>query len=292
MYICATILSTMTIQDVKIEFQTRLDKIYGKKEQESLRSLFFEHINISQTDCVLHPETKLNKQQIHECADVLNRLEKHEPIQYILGYSYFYELLFDVNPSVLIPRQETELLVHTIIQHHSHQAETILDLCTGSGCIAISLAHKLPKSEVYAVDISEKALRCAQHNADKHKTKVHFSQHDILLTETYSTLPECSIIVSNPPYVRQSEKEYMKTNVLKYEPSLALFVPDAEALLFYQAIAEIGTTRLKPNGHIYCEINEAFGKEVVEIFSEKEYKEVHLIHDLHDKERFVHAIKK
>ncbi|MFW5851680.1 MAG: peptide chain release factor N(5)-glutamine methyltransferase [Bacteroidota bacterium] len=282
----------MTIQDVKIEFQTRLDKIYVKKEQESLRSLFLEHINISQTDCVLRPETTLNKQQIQKCADVLTRLEKHEPIQYILGYSYFYDLMFDVNPSVLIPRQETELLVHTIIQHHSQNAETILDLCTGSGCIAISLAHKLPKSEVHAIDISEKALRCAQHNADKHKTKVHFSQHDILHTNTHSALPECSIIVSNPPYVRQSEKEYMNADVLQYEPGLALFVSDSEPLQFYDAIAEIGTSRLKKNGHIYCEINEAFGKEVMEIFSQKEYKEVHLIHDLHDKDRFVHAIKK
>ncbi|MDA3883260.1 MAG: peptide chain release factor N(5)-glutamine methyltransferase [Bacteroidales bacterium] len=281
----------MTIQDVKIEFQTRLDKIYPKKEQESFRALFFEHIGLSQTDCILYPQQKVSEQQAQLCSKVINRLEKHEPIQYILGYAYFYDLSFEVNPSVLIPRQETELMVHTIIQNHSQNTETILDLCTGSGCIAISLAHNLTKAHVHAVDISSEALVCAQNNAIKHTTSVHFSQQNILAEHTYKTLPECSIIVSNPPYVRQSEKQYMNANVLNYEPDLALFVSDSQPLLFYDAIADIGNSRLTQHGHLYCEINEAFGKEVAEIFSRKGYKEVHLIRDLHEKNRFVHAIK-
>ncbi|MFO7868661.1 MAG: peptide chain release factor N(5)-glutamine methyltransferase [Bacteroidales bacterium] len=281
----------MTIQDVKIEFQSKLNNIYSEKECKSFCNLLLEYIGFSQSTCVISPHVKLSDNHVKLCSDVIARLQKQEPIQYILGYADFYGLQFHVDSSVLIPRQETELLVHTIIKKHASRSEVILDLCTGSGCIAVALAYNLFRAQVYALDVSADALLCAERNAQKHNTSVRSLHNDLLSADVVDVLPECSVIVSNPPYVRQSEKEYMHKNVLDYEPDLALFVSDTHPLLFYDAIADVGQVQLIRNGHLYCEINEALGKDVVQLFKHKGYKEVQLIPDLHEKNRFVHALK-
>lgn len=240
---------------------------------------------------------------------IIERINSHEPIQYILGETEFYGRRFLVNDSVLIPRPETEELVKYIIDtrknlisHISSQRRTVpisqvLDLGTGSGCIAISLAKELPDSQVFAYDISKKALETAQKNAILNEAKVVFEKVDILSlasnpeppTSNFQS-PTFDIIVSNPPYVTKQEIERMQQNVLAFEPHLALFVEDTEPLVFYEAIADIASKKLNNNGFVAVEINEALGKETAAVFIKKGFSEVQIIKDIHQKDRFVSAV--
>lgn len=253
---------------------------------------------------------------------IIERINSHEPIQYILGETEFYGRKFLVNESVLIPRPETEELVKLIVDKCTppqpfepsnrpmgrEQVYTplpfgegkgvglnILDLGTGSGCIAISLAKELPNSQVFAYDISEKALETAKKNAELNNAKVIFEKVDILnsqfsIINGRRSASQFSIIVSNPPYVTKQEIERMQKNVLDFEPHLALFVEDTEPLVFYEAIADIASKKLNNNGLVAVEINEALGKETADIFIKKGFSEVQLIKDIHQKDRFVSAV--
>lgn len=283
----------MTITDVKIGFQSRLTNIYSLKEIDSMCSLFLEYIGYSKHDLIINGSASLEKTQIELYQEFLNRLSKHEPIQYITEEAYFYGNTFKVSPSVLIPRQETEQLVDILIKQHAQEPDLrLLDMCTGSGCIAISIQLAIPTARVFAADISEQALKIAQENANKHKTAVDFCQCDLLQKSAYTMLPKCSILVSNPPYVRQCEKEYMQKNVLDFEPEIALFVSNENPLVFYHALADVGHAILEKNGNLYCEINEHLGEETKQVFIQSGYSSVSIIQDIHNKNRFIHAIKK
>ena len=218
--------------------------------------------------------------------DIIQRINRHEPIQYVLGKAEFYGRAFAVDGSVLIPRPETELLIRAVLKEKKF-SPTILDIGTGSGCIAITLAVEIPSSEVYAIDISEEALTVAQQNAKNLKAKVNFYKFDILANEKLEH--RFDIIVSNPPYITESEKKEMNSNVLDFEPPLALFVTDKDPLVFYKAIARRGKSLLKPGGKIFVEINERFGNELKQHFRNEGYSNVFIEKDINNKDRILMA---
>ena len=218
--------------------------------------------------------------------DIIQRINKHEPIQYILGKADFYHRQFLVDRSVLIPRPETELLIRSVLKEKVI-APTILDIGTGSGCIAITLALEIQKSTVYAVDISEGALAIAVQNAERLRAKVNFSKANILSDCEFEQ--EFDVIVSNPPYIAEQEKKNMSANVLDFEPHLALFVPDEDPLIFYKKIAAKGKTLLKLGGKIVVEINERFGLELTNYFKKEGYVNVVIEKDLDGKDRLLIA---
>jgi release factor glutamine methyltransferase len=220
-------------------------------------------------------------------------LQKHEPIQYILGETEFYGLPFIVNADVLIPRPETEELVDLIlrdIKSEKKESLTVLDIGTGSGCIAVSLAKNIPGASVYAVDISSAALETAKKNARQNKADVHFVEQDVFNDFPATVFPDTwDIIVSNPPYVMLSEKKDMAANVLEYEPPVALFVPNDRPLFFYEKIADFGLSRLKATGAVYVETNARLGNETLQLFLEKNYKQVSLHKDISGNDRILKA---
>ena len=256
----------MTIQDVKIEFQQKLAKLYEPKEIQSIFSLIAEDLDFSPTHLILHKDDELSDTQKYFFEQCLQRLATAEPIQYVRGKADFYDLQFWVNPSVLIPRQETEELVNVILQENKNNTPKIIDLGTGSGCIAITLAKHLPNAKVSAVDISEQALQMAKSNALKNDVSVDSYLGDMQDDVFMSQFPRFDIIVSNPPYVCDSEKIEMRANVLQYEPHLALFVEDTNPLQFYRAIAHFASEHLAENGTVYCEINETLGEKTKRLF--------------------------
>ncbi len=232
---------------------------------------------------------ELSDTEKEDIKQIVIKLKQSEPIQYIIGQTTFYDLPFLVNPSVLIPRPETEELVELIIKTYSDSKIRILDIGTGSGCIAVSLAKFLPSSEVTALDISSEALNVARENAKRNNVSVSLIRTDILNTD--QSIKDISgnfdIIVSNPPYVKESEKLEMNPNVLNYEPSQALFVPDDDPLIFYRAITDFGRKKLTTNGSLFFEINAQCGNEMVSLLKEYNYKEVELIRDISEKDRII-----
>ncbi|MCL2131729.1 MAG: peptide chain release factor N(5)-glutamine methyltransferase [Lentimicrobiaceae bacterium] len=233
----------------------------------------------------LNPYQEIEDAFVKQIDAAVAELLKHKPIQYILGETEFCGLKIKVNPAVLIPRQETEELAVWVANENPH-AERILDLCTGSGCIAVFLAHKLKSAKLTGIDISNDALSVAEENAKLHTLSIDFQQDDVLRTD-FSVNKKFDVIVSNPPYVRETERQQMHPRVLDYEPQSALFVDDANPLLFYRAIARIGTTHLSNNGKLYLEINEAYGKETVDLLQQYNYKNITLKKDIHGKDRMV-----
>ncbi|MBS1980379.1 MAG: Peptide chain release factor N(5)-glutamine methyltransferase [Cytophagales bacterium] len=221
-------------------------------------------------------------------SKIIYRLNRHEPVQYILGLADFYERKFLVGPSVLIPRPETELLVEEITKEKFF-APIILDVGTGSGCIAITLKLEIPSAKVYALDKSNEALRIAKQNAEVLNARINFIQADFLSEEV--TLTPVDILVSNPPYIAESEKKQMSSTVLQFEPALALFVPDDDPLLFYRSIAEKSRHLLKPNGKIFVEINERWGKEVQHLLEQFGFSRTKIVKDLDNKDRIVIATR-
>jgi release factor glutamine methyltransferase len=289
------------MQSSKTLFEYLLRQITVYENQEAKEIVFWLmefYLGLKKIDILSNKNTEKEV----NWENIIERINSHEPIQYILGETEFYGRKFLVNESVLIPRPETEELVKYIIDtrknlisHISSQRRTVpisqvLDLGTGSGCIAISLAKELPDSQVFAYDISEKALEMAQKNAELNNAKVIFEKVDILDSPFSILHSPFSIIVSNPPYVTKQEIERMQKNVLDFEPHLALFVEDVDPLVFYEAIADIAWNNLNNNGLVAVEINEALGKETAEIFIKKGFSEVRIIKDIHQKERFVSAV--
>lgn len=222
-----------------------------------------------------------------EFADAIRRLNTNEPLQYIMGYSWFYGRRFAVTPDVLIPRPETELLVQSVIDHLGNEFKgSLLDIGTGSGCIALTLALELPKATIFATDVSGKALSVAQRNADQLNASVTFLDHNILVDTIADQL---DAIVSNPPYIREREKVTMGINVTDFEPHGALFVPDTDPLIFHRTIAQKAMTALKPGGLLALEINEALGEETVKTLKETGFVAIELHSDLDKKDRFITA---
>ena len=273
--------------------QNSLKEMYPSGEIKSFTRLIMEQICGLQPYQLLACKGKeLSDMEKKRIQDIVARLKLSEPIQYILGQASFYGSVFETNPSVLIPRPETEELVDLIIKDYKHKTARILDIGTGSGCIAVSLAKHLPGAEVVAIDISEEALAVALRNAGRNQTDVSFIRTDILGAACLEDIPgEFDVVVSNPPYVKESERNAMQDNVLRYEPPTALFVPDTDPLLFYKAIAEFGNKRLKKNGRLYVEINAQCGKETTALFKACQYRAIELIRDLSGKDRIIKAEK-
>ena len=252
------------------------------------RIIATELLGVSQMAYFLKDDVTLTAEQEALLDNAIQRLKKQEPIQYILGYCDFCGLRFKVTPATLIPRPETSELVEWITSEATGN-EGILDIGTGSGCIAVSLAHKLPQSKVTAWDISNDALAVAAENSKANGCAVAFEEVDILAYKP--TGEQFDIIVSNPPYIKENEKEAMHSNVLDWEPHTALFVPDSDPLLFYRTIAKKGLTLLKPGGSLYFEINRAHGKETMEMLESLGYTEIELRKDFAENDRMIRAVK-
>jgi release factor glutamine methyltransferase len=265
-----------------------LSGIYEPSEIESFILMIFNNIlGYSKKDMILNAGQILPEFSRQKIEEIILRLKDIEPIQYILGVTEFYGLTFKVEPGVLIPRFETEELVDLIIKRNQNRALKILDIGTGSGCIAISLKKNLPKSDIWCYDISDKALEITRENAELNTVDIKPEKIDIL---SHSTLSEkgFDIIVSNPPYVTNKEKSVMKKNVLNFEPTIALFVPDNDPLLYYKAIVLQAKKILKQSGELYFEINEAFGNEISTLLIENGFI-VEVLKDINGRDRFVYG---
>ena len=263
--------------------------LYTQSEVSALsRIIATELLNISQTTYLPKEPLPPTPEEEEKVTDALERLKQKEPIQYILGYSDFCGIRFAVTPAVLIPRPETSELIEWITEE-SHTAKSILDIGTGSGCIAVSLATMMPQARITAWDISTQALAVAQKNSTANGSNVLFEERDIL---TYEPTDESyDIIVSNPPYIKEVEKKEMEDNVLLWEPHLALFVPDNDPLLFYRTIAEKAQKILTPGGKLFFEINRAHGTETVEMLNRLGYHNITLRKDLAGNDRMVSGEK-
>ena len=273
-----------------LHIQRELQGLYPETEIKSFSYLIIEKLTgFSQTQIIFNKNTVFSDEQHHEIEKIIEKLKKFVPIQYILGETEFFGLHFTVNESVLIPRPETEELVDWIQNENDRKARLhLLDIGTGSGCIAISLKHEFTNATVEGFDVSEKALEIANTNAKRNQLEVNFSEVDILKTPDF--LKKWDIIVSNPPYITEMEKSEIQPNVLDHEPHLALFVPDNDPLLFYRHIARFAQQHLEPNGKLYFEIHRAAGKSCVDLLTELGFQEVELRKDISGNDRMVRAI--
>ena len=270
-------------------FYEQLSTIYSLREAQQITNLVLEEITqLNQTQRLIAIEQKLSSHQIQLLENYLHQLKQHKPIQQVLGYAWFCGNKFLVNEQVLIPRPETEELVELIAKENNNKVIEILDIGTGSGCIAISLKNKLPFANVTAIDISSYALQVAHQNSENLQQTIELKQVNFLNEDTWIELENYDIIVSNPPYIKNLEQHTMQQNVLAYEPHIALFVPNDDALIFYKKIVTFAKKHLKKQGKIYVEINESLGKETAEVFSNKDFQ-TNIIIDMQEKNRFIKA---
>lgn len=285
--------------DLKLIFHKELDIIYGKNEVVSFFYLCIEHyLDVPRIQLTLEPEFTLTKSETDLFFKVIEDLKQQQPIQYILGETEFYGLPIKVNKNVLIPRPETEelvaLMLRSVTSSPVEKSFKILDIGTGSGCIAISLAKNLPSAKVYALDVSKEALKIAKQNAKLNNVKITFIVADILNEHCHSAFDEkfkFDIIVSNPPYIRELEKAEIKPNVLENEPHVALFVEDDNPLQFYKAITDFATKNLKSKGELYFEINQYLGNETEQLLIDANFESVELLKDLSGNDRMLKGIK-
>jgi release factor glutamine methyltransferase len=285
------------IADVIRFFRDELKTSYESGEIETFIAYCFEEfLNMKREAVFLNPTSTISESELLKFNFAIKELKQHKPIQYILGSADFYGLKFNVNKDVLIPRPETEELVHLIIMENGKWkmengggSYFLLDIGTGSGCIPIALKKNIPSANVYALDISAKALDIAKQNAEMNQVTIEFFEYDILSSKSLLPHPDLKFdcIVSNPPYICMAEKEQMQKNVLDYEPHLALFVDDENPLLFYNAIADFALKQLNPKGKLYFEINQALGLETLQLLEHKGFKKIILIKDLNNNNRIV-----
>lgn len=265
-----------------------LSGIYSCQEIDSLIVLIFDKLKgYSRTRLLLAQEEQLSDKERDDINKIVNRLKDHEPIQYVLGTTEFYGLSFWCVPGVLIPRPETEELVDWIVKENATSNPTIIDMGTGTGCIAISLQKFILQSTVWACDVSPVCLNTANDNAKRNNSEITVIEYDILKHTPQRTFPEFDIVVSNPPYVRYSEKAQMEKNVTDFEPELALFVKDEKPLVFYEHIADFARTNMKDKGKLYFEINESLGAQTCDMLSSKGFTNIRLKKDINNKNRMI-----
>ena len=284
----------MTIKHYRDQFIQELTPLYDAGEAESFFYLILEaKQQLKRIDIALQPELVFLASELEIWNSILEQLKREIPIQYLLGTTHFYGLEFKVNENVLIPRPETEELVDWIIKSQKSEVRNkkvkILDIGTGSGCIAISLAKNLPNAEVFALDVSKKALATAQKNAELNQVQVQFICQSILETEDLGQ--QFDVIVSNPPYVRHLEKQEIKKNVLDNEPHLALFVADDDALIFYRKIAQLALKNLSQTGQLYFEINQYLVQEMLSLLQEMDFKNSELRQDIYGNDRMTKSTR-
>jgi release factor glutamine methyltransferase len=279
-----------TIKDIRFYLSSELQDTYPEQEIRAVTNIIIR--NVLELSTHLHAylnDAPVDSAQALKIINIANELKSGKPIQYILGETYFYGCKLKLNSSTLIPRQETEELVDLIIHENKGYRGRIIDFGTGSGCIAVSIASNLPGSIVIATDISREALLIAAENASLNNVQVSFVEDDILNPYT-ARFEKAGIIVSNPPYVRESEKLLMNRNVLDFEPHIALFVADSDPLVFYDGILKKGSEILESPGKIYLEINEALGKPMVQLLESYGYSDIKVIRDINGKERIIKGI--
>ena len=294
----------MTIKHYRAHFNESLKHLYPTSEIDSFFFLILEeYMGLKRIDIVLKSDFLIDKKSLNLMQIATKQLKQEIPIQYIIGKTEFFGLPFNINKEVLIPRPETEELVEQVLKEVSltkicktttdettnEKQLKILDIGTGSGCIAISLKKQLPSSKTSAMDVSDEALRIAKKNAVLNKVDINFIHQDILKTNNLDKLYD--VIVSNPPYVRELEKKEMKNNVLNNEPHLALFVDNKNPLLFYNKIAELAENFLTKNGQLHFEINQYLGKETIKLLAEKGFKNIQLKKDIFGNDRIISAFK-
>ena len=284
----------MLLKEIKTIFQNELAALYPKEEIDAFFYAMVEHyLGVQRFVLVVTPNITLTKEEEQPLFEGLTRLRSEEPIQYILGEAHFRDLILKVNAAVLIPRPETEELVAWVVQEWGNREDAspvLLDIGTGSGCIAIALAKALPSAKVYALDVSKKALEVAVENAMLNEVEITFILADIL---AFDAVPDAAfdIIISNPPYVRRSERPQIRNNVKKYEPEQALFVSDEHPLLYYKAIARFAHEHLKKEGSLFLEINQYLGKETKAFLEEHYFTKVELKKDIFGRDRMLKALK-
>ncbi len=284
-------INIQTIKDIRSYLAMELEEIYAEQEISSIANIIIKTvIGLTKLHQLFNPELPVTSAQAGRIIEICQELKTGKPVQYILGETIFYNCLIRVNNATLIPRPETEELVDIVIRENINYHGKIIDIGTGSGCIAIALAANLPGTQVTGIDISDEVIRIAKENAQLNNVAVSFVKGDVF-SFNYDIIDKAGIIVSNPPYVRNSEKDLMGKNVLDFEPHLALFVTDYNPLVFYQAILEVAENVLAPGGKLYFEINEALGDQMIRLLESFRYSEIQIVADINAKERIIKGIK-
>ena len=279
----------MTIESAKDHLIQQLSSLYEPREAASITHLVLEHLTgMNKTDRMIHKHQELSVEQEVRFSSIVAELLNNKPIQYVLREAWFGGMKFWVNEHTLIPRPETEELIEWVKATAHPEPQKVLDIGTGSGCIPITLKKEFPLWHVTAIDVSNDTLQVAKHNAALNDTAIELICMDFLNETLWVNLPEYNIIVSNPPYIKKSEKDTMSAHVVAYEPHIALFVPYEDALIFYRKIASFGLSHLKKNGQLFFEINQLLGKEVCELLQQMGYEPI-LRKDLHGNDRMIMA---
>jgi release factor glutamine methyltransferase len=279
----------MTLLEAKDHLLQNLVQLYDNREAEQITHMVLEHITgMNRTERAIHKQQPLSSKQVEQFKHYNNELSAGRPVQYLLGEAWFAGLRFIVNEHTLIPRPETEELIEWIKAVAYPEPLSVLDIGTGSGCIPVTLKKNFPLWNIQALDLSDGALQTAKENATLHRAEVEYIQMDFLDEQLWPMLGQFDIIISNPPYIRDSESAAMSNHVLNHEPHIALFVPDDDAFIFYKKIAAFGKTHLKNKGQIFLEINQQFGNEVCTVFENAGYSTI-LRQDLHGNNRMVAA---
>ena len=277
------------LREIKIQYLKELETVYDEQEANSLLNILIKHFfGLSRVDQAVQTDFRLSESEILKLHFAVKDLKNQKPVQYITGEAEFQGLKLKVTPDVLIPRPETEELIDLIVKENkSGKINSILDIGTGSGCIALSLKKYFPAAEVTGIDISEAGLEIAKENCKLNGLQVNFVKADILDSKVKNKFDKFDMIVSNPPYVTEDDKILMEKNVLEFEPHLALFVENNEPLVFYDRIADFSVEKLNPDGQLWFEVNEKYGHEVSGLLKHKGFKNVTVIKDFRGKERFV-----
>ncbi|MDY0078798.1 MAG: peptide chain release factor N(5)-glutamine methyltransferase [Bacteroidales bacterium] len=281
------------LNTVRDYYAARLLPIYDSREAKQLMQLLIKHFfGFDKVNMALQPELRLSESELLQLHFAVKELLSNKPLQYVLGETEFYGRRFITKAGALIPRPETAQLIDLIIDNEKNRNPlSILDIGTGSGCMAVSLALEFPEAKVTAFDVSAEALEIARENAGLYEVEVDFIKADLLTEKQLYLGLQADLIVSNPPYVRLSEKALMHKNVTEWEPELALFVPDDDPLLFYRALAQLAAEKLNVGGSIWVEINEVFAQEVMAVFAQYGLSNPQCFQDFHGKDRFVRAEK-
>lgn len=279
-----------TLADIQAEMRSQLAPIYSGRELQQIVFELLDHFGFTRVQAIAYPDAKISETDYQRLQAMLKRLADGEPLQYVLGEEQFMGMSFGVCRDVLIPRPETEELVRLIADRCNALSPRIVDVGTGSGCIAVSLAKLIDGAQVTAIDVSEAAIVVARGNAERNGAQIEFVCQSIFDDNQPFAPSSLDVVVSNPPYVTESDKQQMSRNVLDYEPHLALFVPDSDPLMFYRRIAELAAQWLKNGGMLFFEINERYGKETVQLLENMQYGNVELHQDFYGKDRMVSAV--
>lgn len=278
-----------TLNQIRFHLLSELRQIYTEKESDSIVRLIMEHLGYQLSDILLNPDQVPSPSTVEQINEFVAEIPTGKPIQYILGQTYFCDLKILVDKNVLIPRPESEEMVEHIKAMTPQTPQTIIDLGTGSGCLALAMKKYFPDADVWGVDISKGALSVASENGRLNNLLINWGEMDLLNEHSWHRANRFSLVVSNPPYVMKSEKQGMANNVTGFEPWSALFVEDHDPLIFYRAIASYCKQNLEENGEIWVEINEQLGKETADIFKMEGFSRVRIRRDIHEKERYINA---